>query len=85
MAFKGQDNLIIGGFPKDGTAKFREEGAKLVVDRLSTTKWAFQDPLALYATGRVCVMKKREDASWAMMHAAVQEYKKGRRSKNYRG
>ena len=38
--FKGQDNLIIGGFPKDSTAAFSDQGAQLVWARLSETTWA---------------------------------------------
>ena len=75
MAFAGQDQLVIGGFPKGASRALREEAAKLVANKLKNTKKFFEDPVPLYREGRVCTMRKRCDASWSVMSAAIAEYK----------
>ena len=75
LAFSGQDKLIIGGFPKGASREVREAGVMLVLNKLRSTKKYFEEPIPLYREERVCAMRKRCDASWSVMSAAISEYK----------
>ena len=71
----GQDQLIVGGFPPGSNRAVREQGAKMVLAALPSVRPYFENPTAVYESGRVCHITKRADAPWSMLRRALEAYK----------
>ena len=71
----GQDQIIVGGFPPNSNKAVREQGAKMVLAALPSSRALFEPPQALFATGRVCHVTKKADAPWSALRRAVEEYR----------
>ena len=47
----------------------------MVMDAMPQLRSSFEAPSAIYDSGRVCHVRKRDEASWAVMRRAVEAYR----------